>query len=97
MFASRFEESAAQADCFSMYLAAVLNDAGFPPKQIRTTAKVHIGDGPRINLIELDTEAEVLSVDEKTFQEKVEYSKKNCPISLALAGPELEVSARLVQ
>ncbi len=105
-FASRFEEGpgtnpeelvgAAQAGCFSMYLAAQLTEAGYPPKQIRTNAKVHLGEGPRINLIELDTEAEVPNVDEKTFQEKVEYSKKNCPISLALAGPEIQVSARLV-
>ncbi len=105
-FASRFEEGegtnpeelvgAAQAGCFSMYLAAVLTDAGFPPVQVRTSAKVHLGDGPRIHLIELDTEAEVPSIDEKTFLEKVEYSKKNCPISLALSGPELRVSARLV-
>jgi len=105
-FASRFEEGpgtnpeelvgAAQAGCFSMYLAAQLTEAGFPPTQVRTNAKVHLGEGPHITLIELDTEAEVPNVDEKTFQEKVDYSKKNCPISLALSGPELQVSARLV-
>ena len=99
-FASRFEEGpgtnpeelvgAAQAGCFSMYLAAQ------PPKQVRTSAKVHLEEGPRITLIELDTEAEVPNVDEKTFQEKVDYSKEHCPISLALTGPELRVSARLV-
>ena len=106
-FASRFEEGpgtnpeelagAAQAGCFSMYLASVLTNAGFPPVQIRTSAKVHLGEGPRINLIELDTEAEVPNVDEQTFQEKVDFSKKNCPISLALTGPELRVVARLVK
>ena len=106
-FASRFEEGegtnpeelvgAAQAGCFSMYLAAQLTEAGYPPRQIRTSAKVHLEQGPRITLIELDTEADVPNVDEKTFQEKVEHSKKNCPISLALSGPELHVSARLVQ
>ena len=106
-FASRFEEGpgtnpeelvgAAQAGCFSMYLASVLTNAGFPPTQIRTSAKVHLGDGPRIHLIELETEAEVPNVDEKTFQESVDTSKKNCPISLALTGPELQVSARLVK
>ena len=106
-FASRFEEGpgtnpeelvgAAQAGCFSMFLAAQLTEAGYPPKQIRTNAKVHLGEGPRITLIELDTEAEVPNVDEKTFQEKVDVSKKNCPISLALTGPELRVSARLTQ
>jgi lipoyl-dependent peroxiredoxin len=63
-FASRFEEGegtnpgelvgAAQAGCFSMYLAAVLTDAGFPPIQVRTSAKVHLGDDPRITLIELE-------------------------------------------
>ncbi len=106
-FASRFEEGtgtnpeelvgAAQAGCFSMFLASVLTDAGFPPVQVRTSAKVHLGDGPRITLIELDTEAEVPNIDEKTFLESVDKSKKNCPISLALTGPELHVSARLVK
>ena len=48
-------------------------------------------------LIELDTEAEVPNVDEKTFLESVDKSKKNCPISLALTGSELRVSARLVK
>jgi len=39
---------------------------------------------------------EVPNVDEKTFQDKADVSKKNCPISLALSGPELRGSARLV-
>lgn len=106
-FASRFEEGtgtnpeelvgAAQAGCFSMYLASVLTNAGYPPVQVRTSAKVHLGEGPRITLIELDTEAEVPNVDEQTFLESVDESKTNCPISLALTGPELRVSARLVK
>lgn len=106
-FSSRFEEGpgtnpeelvgAAQAGCFSMFLASVLTEAGFPPVQIRTGAKVHLNEGPRITLIELDAEAEVPNVDEETFREKVDVAKKNCPISLALSGPELRVSARLVQ
>jgi len=106
-FASRFEEGpgtnpeelvgAAQAGCFSMFLSALLTDAGYPPRQIRTSARVHLGEGPRITLIELDTEAEVPNLDEKTFLENVEKSKKNCPISLALTGPEIRVTARLVK
>ena len=88
-YATRFEESpgtnpeelvgAAQAGCFSMFLAAVLTDAGFPPVQIRTAAKVHLEQGPRITLVELDTEAEVPNVDEKTFLEKVDLSEKTVP------------------
>ena len=106
-FASRFEEGpgtnpeellgAAQAGCFSMFLSAVLSGAGYTPTQIRTTAKVHLGEGPRITLIELDSEAEVPNLDEKTFIENVDKAKKNCPISLAVTGLELRVTARLVK
>ncbi len=104
-YASRFEEGlgsnpeellgAAQAGCFSMYLAALLAEAGYPPVQIRTAAKVHLREGPRIALIELSTEAEVPGLDEATFQDKVDNATRNCPVSMALCGPELRVSARL--
>lgn len=106
-FASRFEEGpgtnpeelvgAAHAGCFSMYLSALLSTAGYPPTQIQTSAKVHLGEGPRITLIELTTEAKVPNLDEKTFLENVENSKKNCPISLAMTGPEIQVTARLIK
>jgi lipoyl-dependent peroxiredoxin len=106
-FASRFEEGpgtnpeellgAAHAGCFSMFLSALLTDAGYPPTQIRTSARVHLGEGPRITLIELDTEAEVPNIDEKTFLENVENSKQNCPVSMALTGPTVRVTARLVK
>ena len=106
-FASRFEDGpgtnpeeligAAQAGCFSMFLSALLTTAGYPPKQIRTAARVHLEAGPRITRIELDTEAEVPNLDEAVFQENVEKAKKNCPISLALTGPALHVTARLVK
>jgi osmotically inducible protein OsmC len=106
-YASRFEEGpgtnpeelvgAAQAGCFSMFLASLLTNVGYTPTQIRTSARVHLGDGPRITLIELETEAEVPNVDEKTFLENVDKAKKNCPISLAMTGPELRVTARLVK
>lgn len=105
-FASRFEEGpgtnpeelvgAAQAGCFSMFLASLLANAGHPPTEIRTGAKVHLGEGPRITLIELETEAEVPGLDDDTFQENVLKAKDNCPIALALTGPELRVTARLV-
>lgn len=106
-FASRFENGqgtnpeelvgAAQAGCFSMFLSALLSSAGFTPTQIRTQAKVHLDEGPRLSLIELETEAEIPGLDEQTFQEKVAEAKKNCPISMALSGPELRVTARLIK
>ena len=106
-YATRFEEDpgtnpeelvgAAHAGCFSMYLSALLTDAGYPPTRIRTSARVHLGEGPRITLIELDTEAEVPNIDEKTFLENVDRSKQNCPVSMALTGPTVRVTARLIK
>ncbi len=107
-YASRFEEGpgtnpeeligAAHAGCFSMFLAAQLTNAGFPPKSIHTTATVHLGQGPTINKIELDSEAEVPGVDQNTFMELAEKSKANCPVSKALASvPEVTMNIRLIQ
>jgi osmotically inducible protein OsmC len=87
---------AAHAGCFSMFLAAQLTAAGFPPKRIATQATVHLGAGPAISKIELQTEADVPGIDAKTFEEKVAASKAGCPVSKALAGvPEITVDARL--
>ena len=87
---------AAHAGCFSMFLAAQLTSAGKPPTSIDTTATVTLGDGPTITKIELVTRAVVPGVDQKTFDDKVAFSKANCPVSKALASVgELVVSAKL--
>lgn len=105
-YASRFESGqgtnpeeligAAHAGCFSMFLAALLTNAGFVPTRIRTTATVHLGEGPAITLIELKTEAEVPNITESAFLEHAEAAKKNCPVSKALAATETTLRAKLV-
>jgi osmotically inducible protein OsmC len=104
-FGSRFEEEkgtnpeelvgAAEAGCFSMFLAAQLAKERFPPKRIHTIAEVHLGDGPTITRIELQTTAEVPGIDPAKFLELVEFSKKNCPVAKALTGLEITVQAKL--
>ena len=104
-YGTRFEEvpgtnpeeliGAAQAGCFSMFLAALLTKEGFPPTSISTNAKVHLGDGPTVTLISLETEAVVPNLTEEVFQAKVDEAKKNCPISKALASVSLSVNATL--
>jgi len=87
---------AAHAGCFSMFLAAQLTNAGKPPTSIDTSATVHLGDGPTINKIELEVNAVVPGVDQKTFDEKVAFSKANCPVSKALAAvAEFTVTTKL--
>lgn len=108
-FASRFEEGtgtnpeelvgAAHAGCFSMFLSAVLSDAGYVPNRVHTTATVHLEQvegAPWITKIHLSCEADVPGVDERTFQEKVAESKTGCPVSKALVGVEISVNAKLV-
>jgi osmotically inducible protein OsmC len=103
--ASRFESGegtnpeellgAAHAGCFSMFLSAVLTKAGFTPTSINTTAQVHLGDGPTVTLIELDTVADVPGLDDDKLQSAAQEAKANCPISKALAATEIKMTARL--
>ncbi len=108
-FSSRFEEGtgtnpeeligAAHAGCFSMALSLLLEKAGYKPESIHTTAAVRIekaGEGFRITTIDLETEAKVPGIDEKTFQEQAEAAKKGCPVSQALSGTEIKLKARLL-
>ena len=106
-YASRFETGpgtnpeellgAAHAGCFSMFLAALLSGAGFVPTRIATTAMVHLGDGPTITLIELDTQAQVPNLTEEDLQKHAEAAKKNCPVSKALTGPKITLQLRLLK
>lgn len=89
---------AAHAGCFTMALAARLSGAGFKPVGIRTVAKVafeKIADGFQITRIELETLADVPSIDDAAFQKFVADAKKNCPVSKALAAIEIRVKATL--
>lgn len=109
-FGSRFESGtgtnpeeligAAHAGCYSMALAAGLGKAGFTPKRIATAAKVHInqvGDGFKITRIELITDAVVPNIDQATFNKLAEETKKGCPVSQALAGTQIDLTAKLSQ
>lgn len=106
-YASRFETGAgtnpeqligaAHAGCYSMFLSALLTNNGFKPIQVHTTATVHLGAGPTINKIELDTEAQVPGIDEAKFNELAEQAKTGCPVSKALAAVgDITLNARLV-
>jgi lipoyl-dependent peroxiredoxin len=87
---------AAHAGCFSMFLSAQLTAAGKPPTRIDTNATVTLGDGPTITKIDLEVSAVVPGLDKALFDEKVAFTKANCPISKALASvSEISVNAKL--
>jgi lipoyl-dependent peroxiredoxin len=107
-FASRFEQGsgtnpeeligAAHAGCFSMALSMILEQAGYAPESITTTARVRLDKtdkGFRIMGVDLETEGSVPGINEATFREKAEEAKKGCPVSVALSAIEIRLHATL--
>jgi len=109
-FGSRFEKEtgtnpeellgAAHASCFSMALSLLLTEAGYAPTQIRTLAKVSIersGNGFAITHIDLLTVGDVPGLDPRGFAAHAEAAKANCPVSKALTGVEISLTASLAE
>jgi len=90
---------AALAGCFSMALSVGLEQAGAQPKNIRTSATVSLDkDGPgfAIKAIALETEVEASGIDAQKFEAVAQETKKQCPVSKALASvPSLTLKATL--
>lgn len=106
-FSSRFEQGqgtnpeellgAAQAGCFTMWLANQLSEAGFTPDEISTEADVVMDAGTlTITRIDLVTRGRVPGIDQQKFHEFAEAAKKDCIISKALAVPEVTLDAQLL-
>lgn len=108
-FNTRFEDEpgtnpeeligAAHAGCFSMAFSNVLDEAGHTPESVNTTADVTLkmldDGGPTITKIHLTTHATVPGLDEETFHQLAQAAKEGCPVSKALAGPEITLDATL--
>jgi len=89
---------AALAGCFSMALAAGLGRANATVGSIHTDAQVKlekVGDGFVITTIDLHCEAKVGGVDDAKFQEIAAATKKGCPVSKALGGVDIRLTATL--
>ncbi len=88
---------AAEAGCFTMSLANVLEEAGHPADDLRTTARVtleQVGSAFNITRIELRTVGEVPGIDEAQFADYAREAK-DCTVSRVLTGTEISVEARL--
>lgn len=85
---------AAHAGCFTMALDAALTRAGYSPEELKTTAHVKlekVGEGFAITKITLELEGNVTGLADEEFKKFAEDAKKNCPVSKALAGTEIEL------
>ncbi|GIH24389.1 peroxiredoxin [Acrocarpospora phusangensis] len=87
--------AAAHSSCFSMALTHGLSGAGTPPAQLISGAEVTFQPGEGITGIHLTVEGIVPGIDNDTFAAAAEDAKKNCPVSQALAGTTITLTARL--
>ncbi|AWI31588.1 MULTISPECIES: OsmC family protein [Streptomyces] len=85
----------AHSSCFSMALSHGLAGAGTPPTRLETKADVTFQPGEGITGIHLTVEGRVPGLDQEGFQAAAEEAKKNCPVSQALSGTEITLTAKL--
>jgi lipoyl-dependent peroxiredoxin len=90
---------AAHAGCYSMSVASNLGRAGFTPQHIHTNAHVTIEpvEGRNhITHIELEMEASIPGISNEQFMQIAQSAKENCPVSAALTGVPITLTARLL-
>ncbi|MFI9273677.1 OsmC family protein [Kitasatospora sp. NPDC052896] len=87
--------AAAHSACFSMALSHGLTGAGTPPTKLDTQADVTFQPGTGITGIHLTVTGQVPGLDEAGFVKAAEDAKANCPVSQALSGTTITLTAKL--
>lgn len=87
--------AAAHSSCFSMALSNGLNSKGTPPTRLNTRAEVTFQPGTGITGIHITVEGEVPGADEAAFTAAAEEAKADCPVSQALSGTTITLTAKL--
>lgn len=87
---------AALATCYSMQFSNMLAENGTPSTKLETTANVtfNVGEGG-ITGIELVNTATIDGIDDAAYQRIAAEAKDACPVSKALAGVNITLTAKL--
>lgn len=106
-FNTRFEDgpgtnpeeliAAAHAGCFSMALAAQLDEAGMTAESIKTSAAVtleKIDGGFSITAVHLDLVARIPGATQASFEAVADKAKTGCPVS-KLLNAKITLDAKL--
>ena len=88
---------AAHSSCFSMALSNALAKAGTPPETLVTTAEVTFQPGQGITGIHLTVRGAVPGMSPESFAEAADVAKTGCPVSQALAGTTITLTANLAE
>ncbi|MEU4801423.1 OsmC family protein [Actinosynnema sp. NPDC023587] len=89
--------AAAHSSCYSMALSHGLAQAGTPPTRVDTSAEVTFQPGTGITGIHLTVVASVPGLSADEFAGAAETAKQNCPVSQALAGTTITLTAELAE
>jgi len=91
--------AAAHSSCYAMQLSALIAEAGGTPQSLEVTADVSLGADPaggfRLTGIALKVVGEVEGLDEDGFTTAAQAAKDGCPVSKALTGVDITLSATL--
>ncbi|WP_066522693.1 OsmC family peroxiredoxin [Curtobacterium ammoniigenes] len=93
--------AAAHSSCYAMQFSALLGEAGGTIEALDVSAEVSLGPdsagGFKLTGIALKVRGEVTGIDEATFTKAAEDAKATCPVSKALSGVDITLSAELEQ
>lgn len=87
--------AAAHSACFAMALAHGLTQAGTPPRRLETQAEVTFQPSAGITGIHLMVVGDVPGLNPATFTKAAADAKDGCPVSQALAGTTITLTASL--
>jgi len=87
--------AAAHSACYSMALSHALAGANTPPDRLETSAEVTFQPGQGITGIHLTVVGTVPGLTPEAFQQAAEQAKAGCPVSKALAGTTITLTASL--
>ncbi|HZW98996.1 MAG TPA: OsmC family peroxiredoxin [Trueperaceae bacterium] len=90
---------AALAGCYSMYLANILDKAGYTPDHVDAEVSVQLDvtdAGPVISKSVMLVRVKAPGLDDETLQAKAQEAARDCPVSKALSSVEKSVNASLV-
>lgn len=91
--------AAAHSSCFAMQLSALVGEAGGTVHSLEVTADVSLGPDPaggfHLTGIALAVTGEVEGLDADGFAAAAQDAKATCPVSKALTGVAITVSAAL--
>jgi lipoyl-dependent peroxiredoxin len=87
--------AAAHATCFAQQFSNELAQNDTPPTELRTTAEATFVAGEGITGIHLTVEGQVEGISAEDFQRVAESASTNCPVSQALKGTKITLTAKL--